>query len=532
MRKQRLVILATAICAETAFAVASIDLLEILEYPNIDACSSYLPGRLTEEENKKYPGIRVVSLGPSDSLTDCSKLAAAWKDPNDKKQLHCQTACWFRHNDDSLVNNIDQCVCLTDPLWMPKQHHTRTTKEPQIDTARLVWSCRDDSDCSFNGKCSHVDGRCQCFPAWKGAVCGELDVRPVDRKRLGFRQVDEHGQNTSSSWGAPILWDEVSKKWHGFASEIQDGCGINAWETNSRIVHIEGNSPYGPFLKTHVLFSAFAHEPSVVRGPNGEWVMLFSSYHYNASALADVVCGNCKGGVTPEISSQCPYQLGTPASLHHRFRQMQSVAPSPNGPWSTPVEIPQLSAGWDWNTALTIHEDGSAVALIRGGSTWHAKDYTNPETWKPVGARATGSFQGPGWAGVSVEDPFIWQQDGVYHGLAHAFLPFYGVHAFVPIPPPDFDWTFPLNWTVTGVAYDNIVHFVDGTTHAYARRERPHLTFSAPPKSSRKRAIPLSLSNGVQYAGKLRQSFRDGAFTLVQPLGPEDTNPVQELNQQ
>jgi hypothetical protein len=36
-----------------------------------------------------------------------------------------------------------------------------------------------------------------------------------------------------------------------------------------------------------------------------------------------------------------------------------------------------------------------------------------------------------------VEDPYIWQENGIYHALAHAFFPFYGVHAFAPIPPVD-----------------------------------------------------------------------------------------------
>jgi hypothetical protein len=504
-----LTIVIAAIWASAASCVASEVPLEIVEYPNIDACSSYLPERATKEDFSALMGIQVVALDSSKSLNECSKLASSWHD-SDQPDLRCRTACWFRNPQNKTL--INQCFCLTDPIWMPKH-----TKKEHIDSARLNWACRDDSDCSFNGHC-HATGRCYCSKAWKGIMCGELDLLPVDRSRLGFRQVDVNGN--ISSWGAPVLWDEASRKWHGYASEIQDGCGINAWETNSRIVHIVGNSPHGPYLKIDVVFPAFAHEASVVRGPHGEWVMLFSSFRYNASGLAAVICCNCKGGVTPEISPKCPFQLGKPDNLRHRFRQMLSIAQSPSGPWSSPIEIPQLSAGWDWNTALTINDDGSAVALIRGGSTWHATNYSDPTTWRPVGSTRGKGSQGPGWAGVSVEDPFIWQEDGVYHALAHAFLPFYGVHAFAPIPRPEFNWSLPLNWTVTGVAFDNIVKFSDGTSHSYARRERPHLVW-APSGAAKEGDMAVSLSNGVQYAGRLRQAYADGVFTLIQPLGSD-----------
>ena len=38
------------------------------------------------------------------------------------------------------------------------------------------------------------------------------------------------------------------------------GCGINAWETNSQIVHIVGDSPQGPFQRKDVFAPPFAHE--------------------------------------------------------------------------------------------------------------------------------------------------------------------------------------------------------------------------------------------------------------------------------
>ncbi|VEU39444.1 unnamed protein product [Pseudo-nitzschia multistriata] len=505
--------------------------LEIVDFENTDACSAYIPEKKQHAKNPiplfahddgggqgSDNTIKVVELNSSFSLEECAGFAASWRDSNGAL---CRTACWFNHQaaNDNTVEN--RCFCLTDPIWMP-QHQVHNHIEGRVDSARLVWPCRENSDCSYNGHCSDTDHRCHCREGWKGLFCDELYLLPMTKDRLGFREVDTSGRNVSS-WGAPILFDESSKIWHGFVSEIQAGCGINAWQTNSRIVHVVGDSPYGPFERKEIVFPVFAHEASVVRGPRGEWVMLFSFFHYNETGLAAVICSNCRDGVTPEISPKCPFQRGSPKKLRHKFRQMMSLAESPDGPWSTPLEIPQLSQNWDWNTDLTINRDGSAVALIRCGMTWHAQNYSDPTTWHPVGSKHGKGSEGPCWTGAAIEDPYIWQEEGVYHALAHAFSPFIGVHAFVPIPPADFDWTLPLNWTVTGVAYNNTVRFTDGSSHLFPRRERPHLVWEPSEtkagKTTGANLKPVALSSGVQYSGRPNESYSDGVFTLLQPMG-------------
>ena len=47
------------------------------------------------------------------------------------------------------------------------------------------------------------------------------------------------------------------------------------------------------------------------------------------------------------------------------------------------------------NTALTINKDGSAVALIRGGMSWHASNYSDNTTWHAVGTNASGTHSPP-----------------------------------------------------------------------------------------------------------------------------------------
>ena len=292
-------------------------------------------------------------------------------------------------------------------------------------------------------------------------------------------------------------------------------CGINAWQTNSQLIHIVGESPSGPFRRDDIARPVFAHEASVVRGPMGEWVMLYSSYEFNSTELEKLTCRTCEDGNTPSISEACPFQRGYPKELAHDFKQMMSIAQRPDGPWSEPVEIPKLSRPWDWNTAITINSDGSAVALLRAGFVWYAQNYSDPDSWRAVGAN-TGEPQGPPWKEISVEDPFIWQRDGVYHALAHAFSPFCGVHAYAT-PSRNFHWDSgdPLEWTVSGVAYSNVVEFTDGQNYTLSRRERPHLVWAAGTKEG---VRPVALTNGVQPNGRPNAPSQDGTFTLSQPI--------------
>eukprot|EP00935_MAST-01C_sp_MAST-1C-sp1_P001890 g1890.t1 len=388
-------------------------------------------------------------------------------------------------------------------------------------------------ECSYNGVCSSGSGSgsgdgsdggtgCKCNPGWVGARCGVLDLRPVDRTKLGYRavHVDSKAKTRTnvSSWGAPVLFDDKSKKWHGWASEMLEGCGINAWETNSQVVHIVSDSPLGPFERKEVVWPAFAHEPDVVRGPQGEWVMLFSAFPYNTSGLDAHVCRNCSNGATPAPKTPgCPFQRGEPAALRHPFRQMMAIAPSPEGPWDKRlVEIPQLTTAWDWNTALTINADGSAVALIRGGMVWHASNYSEPSSWHAVG----GEPEGPQWKcnGRGVEDPYVYRgPDGVFHALAHAFSPFFGVHAFSDAPLTR-NWTdgTPMEWTITSAAYGNNVSFTDGSSFAFSRRERPHLVWA---RGTAPGEQPVALTNGVQYGGPPNAPGGDAVYTLAQPIG-------------
>jgi hypothetical protein len=39
----------------------------------------------------------------------------------------------------------------------------------------------------------------------------------------------------ASSWGGSVLWSEEDEKWHMFASELVNSCGLHAWACNSQV---------------------------------------------------------------------------------------------------------------------------------------------------------------------------------------------------------------------------------------------------------------------------------------------------------
>ena len=256
------VIPAAATDAPEAAAVAAPAPARVDVWQNISACTELHDNRGTKDPWGKS-GEYLKFLGVAPTMEACADSAVAWKNSSDASQ-RCLSTCWWHTPQNQSV--LNQCYCRVTPTWMP-------LPSPEADSAVLEWPCASAGDCSYNGRCAATGGGCECAAGWTGVRCGELALLPVNRSAPGFRDVTSDGRNVSS-WGSPILWDEESQKWHGWASSMTHGCGINAWETNSEIVHIIGDAPTGPFARAEVFAPPFAHEPDVVRGPRGEWVML------------------------------------------------------------------------------------------------------------------------------------------------------------------------------------------------------------------------------------------------------------------
>jgi hypothetical protein len=439
---------------------------------------------LTSTAYQKYAGTAL-------SLDQCAGLAWAWANASDPGQ-QCLTAVWLHSPSNATFTN--SCYCLTIPKWIP------VYPDPAADSARLLRPCQTDFDCSYNGACEAASGACACDAGWVGLRCGELALGAVDRAHPGYRGRDPGTLANVSTWGAPMLQDEGTGLWHAWLSEMTHECGINSWKTNSQIVHATAAAPQGPWDRREVVVAEFAHEPDVVRGPSGEWVMVYSGFPLpNASDHCRANCSQGSTGDSPDY-----HRGGCGPHYMHPFHQMMATSTSPDGPWES-FEIPRLTTGWDWNFAITILPNGSSVGLIRAGMVMvNTGHYANASAWVPWGG-VNGGF-GPQLLGNgNVEDPALWRDDqGRFHAIFHNMEPttgqtqYCGTHAFSPDG---------LVWTSGGWAFGGGINYTDGTPFSFSRRERPH------PVVDRNGAL-LGISSGVQYGGP----FGDAIFSLFNPL--------------
>ena len=217
-------------------------------------------------------------------------------------------------------------------------------------------ACTADRDCSYNGHC--VSGACACAPQWKGPRCETLHLLPA-RKEGGFRS--PHAGGSLSSWGGSILYDEGDRRWHMFAAEMANDCGIDYWEPNSRVVHAVADSADGPYEYASTVLAPFAHEPNAVRAPDGSWVIYMTLRHPDGEQLFN--CSARRDGPAVKATDEPPPPRHT-YMVH---------APSPYGPWTEPQLVLKANTSiWDnrtvlidTNLAVTILPDNSAVGIWR-----------------------------------------------------------------------------------------------------------------------------------------------------------------------
>jgi hypothetical protein len=251
-----------------------------------------------------------------------------------------------------------------------KVYDGKTCCLPRVETSSIVVgrmiaaACATAADCAYNGVC--VSSACVCEPQWQGPRCETLRLSPA-RKDGGFRSPHVAGEKLSS-WGGSILYDETDGKWHMFAAEMANDCGIDYWEPNSRVVHSIADAADGPYAKVSTVLEPFAHEPNAVRAPDGTWVVYLTLRHPDGTQLFN--CSSRRNGDRP-----VPRDNDGPPPPRHTY---MVHAQSPYGPWSTPLLVLKANTSiWDnrtvlidTNLAVAILTDGSAVGIWRkvGGS--------------------------------------------------------------------------------------------------------------------------------------------------------------------
>ena len=455
--------------------------------------------------------------------------------------LRAAPRCWsYVHFKDEAKNGTaGSCYSVTSPGWNPS--YDATARTGVVD-----WPCRDNEDCSLNGECT--SGRCDCRAAWIGHRCETLVTLPA--KRNGGYHGKDSGRN-SSSWGAAVLRGSDGL-FHMWVSEMTEHCGIGAWHHNSRIVHATSETPDGAFERQSVTWPVFAHEPSVVPGPNGEFVMFFTADFDRANGGARGGCRCCQGARSPCDGSTGPNDCSAAPSTVRHFSYM-SWTMDPNGGWSKPVKLfnvkHQSFRGGDTNFSPLILSNGSLIGLwrkwtktgSRSGSRVFvatARDWRNASCYvqhktKPIRRHQTSAELFPDLGASGAEDQFLYLDDqGNYHAYFHNmvgsgsakrwWLDATGGHAF---SRNGWDWTYggvawgdPLQRFDTPEGRGSLVPFVDGPSVRFTRVERPHLVFAG----GRLRGDPTHLVASAQYGAGVSASTDsrndDGTCTIILPV--------------
>jgi hypothetical protein len=206
--------------------------------------------------------------------------------------------------------------------------------------------CADDDACNLNGRCK--DGVCRCDAGWVGADCATLDLMP-SMPHAGYRRTNV------SSWGGSVHFDAATKRWQMFAAEMTLGCGIGAWEANSRIVRASSDCADGMYRFEEEVKGAFSHEPTVVQAPNGTWLLFhIGDPHHADFPGSQPPRKDCKAGYTPRTA-------GNDTGNFHPPMEILSASQL-TGPWT---RLPRHAGEGDINPAPWVRANGSLLLLWR-----------------------------------------------------------------------------------------------------------------------------------------------------------------------
>merc|ERR1719410_371464 len=407
-------------------------------------------------------------------------------------------------------------------------------------------------DCGLNGDCDKATNTCKCDNGWKGPHCTTLDVRPIPAGKIGYKNA------SMPTWGGEVMFDQATKKYHMFvdarANPSTQLATDDSYTCNNKVVHLQGDSPAGPYHWVRDILPRMHYNPHLVQAPDGS-LMLFVLGNPNSpdpdTPEGKQYCQNCWLWSTDTIR--------------------MSFASGPNGEWSesrnvfNPAPGPSDRHQWDCSTqnpAVVILDDESVVMAYRAHvcvDSW-PPPYPNPPPNEYIGLATAPSWrclvdgscdftrvrdtplfgdqeicsaQMQEWlGGCNIEDPVFWKSKRGFHMLFHGgnisttnynywgdSAQTQGAYAYSKsaqgpwtLVPNSYESPWPAK-TPAPVSFDN------GTTTELWRRQKPGLIFD-------KTGRPTHITNGVdqQHTGDPSTAgcFWQTGWTMVQPIGDAD----------
>eukprot|EP00940_MAST-03C_sp_MAST-3C-sp2_P000135 g135.t1 len=340
-------------------------------------------------------------------------------------------------------------------------------------------ACRDESDCFHNGDCTD-NGKCVCDAAWEGEQCDVLRFDPSSTaRRAGYHNASE------ASWGGNAIFDESTGMYHLFVAQMANGCGLGDYGTNSMIIRAVSKEPSGPFTFEEIVLAPFAHNPTARKLPNNEGIVIYFIGDGNAPRESVKNCTNSKISAPTERV----FSTGSIHAIH---------GPTVFGPWSDPVAISFDDNNSAWGGAVTnpsphVESDGTVtMALQRAFEANPGKELigvARANRWTGPFKMITSSPVEPEhWycvAGTG-EDPFLWKTDRGWHMIWHGMCPSGFLESHYASSDDAVVWKVSSHQT-----YGYRFRFADGTSHFFARVERPQLVFDG------KSGKAVALLNGV-----------------------------------
>ena len=346
--------------------------------------------------------------------------------------------------------------------------------------------CASDYDCSLSGVCT-AEGKCQCDHWAEGADCSYLRFHPVDKSKLGYLH-EYH-----SSWGGSIVTKSTTGQYHMYLSEIlcktENGkrCGLNNWETHSRIAQAVSSDIEGPYQRLdNVVLHPEHHNPSVHVSPvTGHWHLFTIS------------------GPTGPIE--------------------RMISTDEGQTWGNPITISPRQ-----NPGPFIKEDGTTSLFYRADGL----DVPYPTcSDEGIAVQQCPSDNGPCnepndelLFGHTGEDPSVFRDHrGYYHMLFNA-LPYKCVPKF---QQGGHAWSLDgIKWSTPRIgAFNTTIQFTDGSGMTCERRERPQMVLD---KDKKPIALVTGMTGCPRALGEDESSYNgfgrfyrgaDDCFTLIQKMG-------------